>query len=176
MNQFFEWIAKAFSSWKFWVVIPPWDVSVRVRLGRSATSLSPGPHFRIPFIDHIVLVNTRLRISAVSPVTISTDSDPSRCIRAVIGYRISDPLVAIMEFEWPDQAIQGFTQAAMATGQTAEGVKEELEQRFQGTGVAVEYVQFTEDVKVPTLRLLQGESYISSNYSEEPSDVNSSRY
>ncbi len=138
--------------------------------------MSPGPHFRIPFIDHIVLINTRLRIAAVSPVTVSTDSDHSRCLRAVIGYRISEPLVAIMSFEWPEQAVQGFAQAAMATHQTADDVKEELEQRFKETGIVIEYVQFTEDVKVPTLRILQGESWISSGYSETPTDPNSSRY
>lgn len=176
MNQFFEWIAKAVSSWKFWIVVPPWDVGVRVRLGRNAVSLLPGPHFRIPFLDHIVLVNTRLRIVSISPVTLSFGEERARCIRAVIGYRISEPLVAIMKFEWPEQAVHGLAQAAVATEQNAENVKSLLEEQFLPDGVTIEYVQFTEDVDVPALRLLQGEPYISGHYSEEPTQPNQSRY
>ena len=176
MNQLFEWIAKLVSSWKFWIVIPPWDVGVRVRLGKSAVGLGPGPHSRIPFIDHIVLINTRLRITTVSPVTLSTQSERARYIRAVVFYRIADPLVAIMRYEWPAQAVQGFAQAAMASERDVEKVHTELVRQLHGSGVIIEHVRFTEDVEVPTVRLLQGEPYISSGDDGQPTHAGESRY
>ena len=176
MNQLFEWLTKAFSSWKFWIVVPPWDTGVRVRLGKNAVKLAPGPHFRVPFIDHIVLINTRQRITTIPPVTLSTENGQARCIRAVVAYRIAEPLIAILKFEWPEQTVQGFTQAAIARGGSTESVKAELEQYLSNTGVLIEYVQFTENVEAPTLRLLQGEAYIASLRFDDPGQLGQSRY
>ena len=155
MNQFFSWISKAFGSWKFWVIVPPWEIGVRVRLGREASALEPGPHWRIPFIDEIILVNTRLRVTTIPPVTIQTEGEEPKTIKAVIGYRINDPLVAVKNFEHPAVAMQGYAQAELSKNLPPSEVEKALEITFKGSGLLVVFVQYVENVKVPTLRLLQ---------------------
>lgn len=99
MNQLIEWLSRGFSSWKFWVVVAPWEVGIRVRLGRISRSLRPGPHLRIPFLDDITLVNTRLRIGTAPSVTLAGKVDGKvRVVTPVVGYRIHDPNAAIQRY------------------------------------------------------------------------------
>lgn len=50
MQQFIAWLSGVLNSWKFWIVIAPWEVGVRIRLGRKAVALGPGLHLRIPWV------------------------------------------------------------------------------------------------------------------------------
>lgn len=155
VNQFAEWIARIVAAWKFWIVVPPWEVGLRVRLGSRAVRLDPGPHWRIPFVDVMLLVNTRTRVTTVPPVTLR-QPEGVKCRTAVVGFRIHDPLIAVQTFEHPAIAVQGMAQAEIAKDQTAEQVREALLIIFKSAGITIEFLQYTEDVEVPGLRLLQG--------------------
>lgn len=155
MNQLVEWLSRVFGSWKFWVVVPPWDVGVRVRLGKYAVELVPGFHFRVPFVDDVTLVNTRLRITTTPPVTIEGTEGRARVISAAIGYRISDPLVAMLAYEQPMNVLMAYAQAEVAMRSTADKCLAILREVFCPHGIEVEFVRFVEDVDIPALRLLQ---------------------
>jgi len=155
VNQFFEWLSKFVSSWKFWIVVPPWDIGVRVRLGKNATALAPGPHLRIPFVDALMLVNTRLRVASTPPVTLGGENGKSRVISAVIGYRVKDPLVSLLHFEQPDIAVQAYVQAELAKLIDAKECEESMRKEFDKAGIEIEFVRYAEDVEVQTFRLLQ---------------------
>lgn len=157
MNQFIEWLSRLFSSWKFWIVVPPWEVGVRVRLGKVAAALQPGLHFRIPGLDEIVLVNTRLRIEGTPTVTIKgAHVNKARVVSAQVGYAIKDPVKALLKFTYPGPAIQGMAQSKIAAGDGADAVLAALRAEMEPHGVAIDFVYFTEDVEVRTYRLLNG--------------------
>jgi regulator of protease activity HflC (stomatin/prohibitin superfamily) len=156
MPQFFEWISRIFGSWKFWIVVPPWDQGVRVRLGKNATRLGPGFHLRVPFVDDVTLVNTRLRIHSTPQVTLQNGSaTTAKVICALVGYRIDDPLLAMQRFEKPSIAVIGLAQAKIVAGMSDEENLLSLRDEFAESGIAVEFVRYTDNVAVRTFRLLQ---------------------
>ena len=119
--------------------------------------LNPGPHFRIPFVDVVTLVNTRQRITATPPVTIqeSANSDRVQMITATIAFLIRDPLAAIMRFEQPTITLQGYASAEISIGSSSSLCEERLRDYIDGHGIEIEYVRYTDNVTVPALRLLQ---------------------
>jgi len=154
MNQLLDWLSKLLGSWKPWVVIPPWDIGVRVRVGKTAVRLLPGPHLRIPFIDEVMLVNTRLRITSCPAVTITADEGKSRVLSATIGYCIDDPLLAMMRFDPPQTAIDAVAMSALSKGSTADEALDLLRKFFDGTGVRIEVLTYSDDVVAMPIRLL----------------------
>ena len=100
MNNVLEWLSRLISQWKFWVIVPAWDIGVRTRLGKSVKQLVPGAHLRVPLLDQVVLVNTRLRVTSTPCVTLR-GSRPSTAVvkSASVGYRIVDPVRAVMRLQ-----------------------------------------------------------------------------
>lgn len=157
MNQFLEWLSRIFGSWKPWVVVPPWDIGVRVRLGKTAGALRPGPHFRIPFLDEIVLVNTRLRIESTPMVTLpGRGPNTARCVSAVVGFRIEDPLKAMLRYNQPGAALLAVVQAALCKNGNEDACLSAVRAISEGAGIVTEFVYFSENVEVRTYRLIQG--------------------
>jgi len=171
VNQLFEWLSKFVSSWKFWIVVPPWDIGVRVRLGKNATALAPGPHLRIPFVDQMMLVNTRLRVASTPPVTLGGSNGKSRVVSAVVGYRVKSPLVSLLHFEHPDIAVQAYVQAELAKLTSALECQEAMTKEFERAGIEIEFVRYAEDVEVQTIRLLQNSWGITSQQYSPPQAV-----
>lgn len=155
MNQLFEWLAHLVTSWKFWIVVAPWEVGVRIRLGHVSRNLAPGPHWRVPFLDQITLINTRLRIASTPPVTIAgTRKGKVRTTTATVGYRISDPNAAMLRYSHPETAVLSLAQAEVAAGATPGDAGDRLHTALCGHGIAVEFVRYVEDVEVKAIRLL----------------------
>jgi hypothetical protein len=158
MTQFLEWLGRFFGSWKFWIVVPPWDVGVRVRLGRVAASLGPGPHWRVPLLDDVTLVNTRLRIASTPPVMMQNGTSVMvHVVSATIGFRIADPMLAMARFEQPVVAVLGYAQAEIVRLLSAEGCCDALTRFFAGSGVEIEFVRYIEDAKVRAFRLISAD-------------------
>lgn len=155
MNELLQALSHFFSSWKFWVIVAPWEVAVRIRLGRVAASLAPGPHFRIPFLDEITIINTRLRVSTAPTVTIAGANGKVRVISATVGYRIADPRRAMLRYTHPDPAVLTLAQAEVAAGFTSDEAHQHLGEAMGENGIAVEFVRYVEDVEVKAYRLLQ---------------------
>ena len=86
------------------------------------------------------------------------------CRKALVGYRIHDPLLAIRVYDHPAVAILGYAQAQLSKGCTASEVKAGLGVAFKDSGVAVEFVELSEDVEVPAFRLLQENWTLSSEH------------
>lgn len=166
MQEFLAWLSRILDSWKFWIVIAPWEIGVRVRLGKSAAQLTPGTHLRIPFIDVITLVNTRLRIDGTPPITVSGVGDSrTRYISATVGYRVSDPLKAMMQFGLPYAAVVSKTQADIAMYRDEQQALLSLQKFFNAdSGISIDFVRFVEDVEVRTYRLINGSSWFAGGH------------
>lgn len=74
----------------WWVVIEPWELAIRVRLGRHRTRLSPGLSFRIPYIDHVYKQSVRLRFTTLPPQTVTSEDGHTLTMAGFLGYTIID--------------------------------------------------------------------------------------
>lgn len=159
MNQFLEWLSSFFGSWKFWVVVAPWDIGVRVRLGKNAIPLQPGVHWRIPFVDDIVSVNTRLRQATAPPVTVSGNNGRalSRVLTANIAYRVTDPVLAMMTYTNVTNALLMLLQAEVLDYADPDVICRRMNEMVGSKGIEVMSVRYVENVEVRTLRLLQNQ-------------------
>lgn len=161
MNYLLEWLYRIFGSWRFWVVIPPWENGIRVRLGKTADIMRPGLHFRVPFIDEITLVNTRLRVDHTGPVTLGVAGAQNRvrCVSAAVGFRIEDPRLGMLRFNNPSSAIVAYAQAELTKTQNSDELKNQLDAAFHGAGIVIEFVCLVEDVEIRAIKIMSGSAY-----------------
>lgn len=180
MDQFLAWLSRILDSWKFWIVVASWEVGVRIRLGKNAVAMRPGLHLRLPFIDVIVLVNTRLRIDGTPPVTVQGKThNCTRYISATVGYRVSDPLKAMLKFGLPYAIVVSKSQGEIAATRDEVKALEAMKSYFDSeSGISIEFIKFVEDVEVRTYRLINGGAWVASGHENVsgPSGTMSSRY
>jgi hypothetical protein len=74
----------------WWVVVQPWEMGLRVRLGKSRKLLSPGIWFRIPHADTVYKQSTRLRYTTMTPQTVTTRDGFTLTMSGQLGYSIVD--------------------------------------------------------------------------------------
>ena len=163
MSEFIAWLSRLFSSWRPWIVVPPWEIAVRVRLGKSAVALGPGPHFRLPLIDAIVCVNTRLRITTCPAVTLGKMNGRVTVRKASAGYTIEDPVAALCRYNTADGAVDSMLQAEVAKMSTVEDCLRSMRETFGPHGIRIEFVRFVEDAEARAFRLMQADWGVSSN-------------
>ena len=165
MSAFIQWMTQFFGAWKPWLVVKPWEIGIRIRLGKTAKTLQPGFHLRIPLLDQMQVVNTRVRIVSTPTVSLANETKGFASVRtAVVSFRLSDPLLAMMTYTDPEGVVSGQTQAEMSKGLNAE----ECQAALSGlAGIDVSYLQFVENVEVRTIRLLQSQSYATSAHQEK---------
>lgn len=155
LNSLFEWVSRLAASWKFWIVVPPWDIGVRIRWGRWAKALRPGPHGRIPLLDEVVLVNTRLRVDSTPTVTLGTGKPGfGRTASATVGYRVADPVTALMHFTEPGSVLIGLAQRELTRGSSEEMALSALRAEVAQHGIEVEFVYYPENVDLRVLRIM----------------------
>lgn len=180
MDPFFAWLSRILDSWKCWVVIAPWEIGVRVRLGKNAVALKPGSHLRIPFIDVITLVNTRMRIDGTPPITVhGASAHCTRYISATVGYYVSDPLKAMLKFGLPYAVVVSKAQGEIAATRDEAQATQALRAYFDAaSGITIDFIKFVEDVEVRTYRLINGSSWVASGHenSSGPGGTMSQRY
>ncbi len=103
----------------WWVVLEPWEVGVRVRLGTGRVRLGPGIHFRIPYADVVYVQSSRLRFTALIPQSVSTMNGQTFVIGGSLGYRVGDVDKLYDTLHHPEDAV-----AALCQGEIAEVVRE----------------------------------------------------
>ena len=75
---------------RWWVTICPWEMAVRVRLGKHVKVLGPGIHLKIPFADQAFCQNTRLMVIDASRQALSTLDHKTLTVSIIVGYRVVD--------------------------------------------------------------------------------------
>jgi hypothetical protein len=155
VNPFLEWISRIFGSWKFWVIVPPWDIGVRIRFGKVANELPPGAHWRIPLVDDVVLVNTRPRSCNSMPVSLQAERGMVEFRQAIAIFAVTDPVLAMMSFSAPSDIIAALLTAEVAAARVESECLDALRACVAGKGVRIDQVRFVESAKVRAYRLMQ---------------------
>ena len=165
MNEFFAWLSRLFQGIRPYVIVLPWERAVRVRCGKWTKVTGPGLRFRLPYFDDYVIVNTRLRIIPTSAQTISTRDGKPVTIVAYVGFRIIDPMRAMMRLQNPDASCAAFAATVVSryiTEHDAAAIRiAEMERalvqaltEFSREGFEFEFVSVVDYVIVRTYRLL----------------------
>jgi hypothetical protein len=141
-------------------------------LAKKAMVMLPGFHFRIPFVDVIYLVNTRLRVDG-------SKTNQTRYISATVGYYVSNPLKAMLKFGLPYAVVVSRAQGEIAAVCDEAKVLEGLRSFFDAdSGISIDFVKFVEDVEVRTYRLINAIAYPTSGHESVagPNGTTSARY
>jgi len=166
VNQLFQWLADLFQGARIWTTVLPWERGLRVRLGRWTRLLEPGLHWRIPFLDVVRLINSRLRIASIPCVTVTTQDGKTVTAAGAVGFRITDPYKALLTIQNPEDAAAALAQAGFAAYlivRKADALSvEEMEREVLGVlassgldGLEFEFVKVVDFAIVRTIRLLQ---------------------
>lgn len=165
MDQLFRWLAELFQGARFWLIVLPWERAVRIRLGKRTALLGPGCHLRLPFLDDVRIVNNRLRIAQVPCSTVSTKDGKTITLAATLGFRITDPLVAMLTLMQPEVSSAAFAQSVIAGFLLERRLEEvklpELEAHALAAiahfapGMRVEFLRVVDFAVVKTFRLMQ---------------------
>lgn len=165
MNQFIQWLADTFRGARFWFVVLPWERAVRVRLGKHARLYEAGWHWRVPFIDDLRTFNNRLRLTSFPSLTVTSKDGKTVTAAGLVGFRITDPLRALMVLQQPEA-----TAAGLAMGEIAKYLSEkpyaecsasEAASAAAGAianempGITVDFVRLVDYASIRTFRLLQ---------------------
>ena len=156
ISQLLEALRQLFGASLPWIVVPPWCVGVRVRLGRRAARLESGFHFRIPLLDQVQLVSTRTRYVSGQPVTIQ-GSRPgyarTRC--ATVSFAVVDPIAALLRFADLVHMMQALATLHSGDAETEAEALAALRAEVEGHGVEVHSFKYSENVEVRAFRLMQ---------------------
>ena len=87
---FAELVKLAFTRFRLWVDVAPWECCVRVRLGSRVKTLRKGFHLLLPVVDRIYRFSREVRTSNVYAQTLTTEGGQTVSLRAVVRWRISD--------------------------------------------------------------------------------------
>ena len=79
-----------FQSLQWWIVVAPWEQALRVRLGKTATVLQSGMHFRIPFLDRIFVQSVRLRMISAQGLTMTTKDKKCVTLSFAVAFSVED--------------------------------------------------------------------------------------
>lgn len=90
MNGIFDTITRLFSGVVFWVIVSPWEMAIRVRLGKHTRKLGPGIHLKLPIVDVVYKQSVRLRVALLPTQTVSTVDGHTAVVGATVSYTISD--------------------------------------------------------------------------------------
>lgn len=167
MNGILQWLTDIAKTVQLWVVVLPWDRGVRVRLGKYTSLLEPGIHWKIPLVDKVWIVNNRLRFTSFPAQTLGTTDGKSITMAGVIGFRIADPLEAMLSLVQPEVSCAALAQTTIAEYVCSRTFPEldraELEQECLAdlqrvaTGLTFEVVRLTDFALMRTLRIIKSE-------------------
>lgn len=111
------WLSQIFGffrEFQCWIVIAPWEQGLRVRLGKVAAVLQPGPHPRIPFFDRIFVQSVRQRTISEDGQTITTKDGKTLTLNLVVTYSIRDLAKLYMSISNPEVTLLNRIQGVIA--------------------------------------------------------------
>ncbi len=110
IERILDFIIEILSDLKFWVVIPHYDMGIQLRLGKHYKTLSPGIHWKIPFVDQILTHMVKTKTINLNEQTLTTLDNKQIVIKAVIKYEVSNVEKLLLEVNDAPDAVSDMTQ------------------------------------------------------------------
>lgn len=164
-----EWLTKLLQNvtglFRWWIIIAPWEQGVRIRLGREAALLLPGPHLRIPLLDRVYVVAVRLRMVQGRSQTVATKDGAVVAVGCAIQYSVRDASQLFKTISDPELTMMARVRAAVAEvisevnreGLTRDMIQEAAVESIKGEDWGLENVtvRVIDMAFVRTYRLMQ---------------------
>jgi hypothetical protein len=167
IRELLDYILNVF---KFWIIIQPWEQSVRTRFGKHKKILYAGIHFRIPFMDGFYIQCVRLRVANLSMQNLTTKDLKTVTLSGSIGYEILNIETLYSTMYEPESTISGIAMGAVAdyvySHESGHINMLDLENTvlkaldLNKYGINVSYYKLTNFAVVRTYRLIQDQSMI----------------
>lgn len=90
MNGLIDWLQSIVRSIRPWVTVNPWEQGVRVRMGKHVTLLGAGVHLKLPGIDTVAVLPTRVRVITVPMQSVMSKDNRPVSVGIAIQYQIED--------------------------------------------------------------------------------------
>lgn len=167
MNGFVEWLTDILKGARPWFIVQPWELAVLTRLGLHPRLVAAGCHFRIPYLDEVITVNTRLRVASMPALTVSTKDRKTVTVSGQVAIRVFDPMALCLKLAEPETLVSVLAQRAAARYvseaqsadlsaiQLANLIAVHVREHVQEAGIDVEYATVVDFAIVHTIRLLQ---------------------
>lgn len=114
MTTLLQLIRNLFGAFRLWIIVMPWEKSVRVRLGRWVCLLGPGIHLRIPFADATFTQSVRTRMLHLPTQTVATKDGKTVTLGAAVAFTITDVHRLYNTLHDAASTIQNLCQCAIA--------------------------------------------------------------
>jgi regulator of protease activity HflC (stomatin/prohibitin superfamily) len=166
-DRLIDFLLESLKMFQFWVVLDPYERGVLLRLGRFTRVLDPGLHFLWPmFVDRVIAENVVPRTHRITGLATTTNDGKAVGFDAVITYRISDVLKAVLEAERVEDAIadscagiicthlSGLSWDAIVHQGAPESLTAACRKRGWKWGVEIQSVQLVGTALVRSIRLM----------------------
>lgn len=91
------------------IVVRQYDQGLRLRFGINRGVLQAGFHWKLPFIDEVLIQLVKTTTMPLPEQTITTRDNQSIVVKAVIKYEVSDVAVLLMEVYDAKDAVSDMT-------------------------------------------------------------------
>jgi len=107
IDRLVEVLLQFIELFRFWVILPPYEGGVLIRLGKFVKVLEPGLHWILPMgIDRTEHEHMVPRTHTLGDQSVTTLDGKQVGFQAVITYKVRDIKVALLEVENSEHAIQ----------------------------------------------------------------------
>ncbi len=172
----FESILKIIGRVFIWLfIIEPWEMSIRVRLGKRTDVMGPGFHLRIPFIDTVYTQHIRVRAVGIASQTVSTSDGHTVTFAGSLRYKVGDILSMYQNVHSPrdtiNQVVRGLVTDYVVDNTLVNcaprKITDHVNENLKLTEFGLEDYSFflTDFAKVKTYRLINGD--LDSYYTED---------
>ena len=170
MQGLFDFIRQVIETARPWVMVPPWEQGVRVRLGKHITELAPGIHLVIPLVDVIHTLNVVPQVVNLPNQSVRSRDKKSVAVSGGIEYGIRNIKAAYCNVQDFDRSLQTLAMGIIADYVTAhdfaectlEEIKAEvlkgIKDACRGWGLDVRRVFITDLCEHKAIRLMTGDT------------------
>lgn len=164
MNEIINAIRQFFDYFRLWVIVAPWEQTLRVRLGKYVVLLPPGIHWRFSIIDAVYCQSVRLRISSMGRSTVMSKDGHPISYAGCLGYSILDIKKLYSSLHHAEDTLRNLVRAEIAsfiaTHNSGDCKQVDIEfavnktVRFECYGLSEVRMYITEFMNVRTYRLV----------------------
>jgi regulator of protease activity HflC (stomatin/prohibitin superfamily) len=156
----FDWLKDIIKElWHYlipFIVIYQYERGVRMRLGKHATVLYPGFHFKIPFIDDVHRCNVENETKTTLSIHITTTDEKTVTVTPVIKYKIVNAIKWITEANDANTNLHDITRGIVADyltditwaeckkKTTVTKIKNKLNEKIEDLGIIISEVMLTD--------------------------------
>lgn len=148
------------------VIIPDYAAAVQLRFGRFKKVLTPGLHYKLPFVDEIIEQHVVVTTISLPAQSLYTKDKQNIVVKGVIKFKIAEPKIFLLEVYDAQDALSDMTQSIIKNVIISMSLAECIDSEIDNTltkkvrvearkwGVEVQQVTLTDIAPIRSYRLI----------------------